>query len=150
MSQKTAHSLLSLCYVLHKYLTAISLSSNSLWDGGLFIRGEVWRLQCRRKDGEFHGTGDVKARTATSSTSPRPRPLWTSSRWKPPATCVYLHHLKNHSKKIARNYLNRRNDPRKSPLIWLSTSREEKYRLLNTTVKKAQPPIYGQCHLVSK
>lgn len=34
------------------------------------------------------------ARTTTSSMSPRPAARWISSRWRPPPTLLYLHHLK--------------------------------------------------------
>lgn len=42
---------------------------------------------------------------------PMPARPWISLRWRPPATCVYLHHLKDFGKNIIKIYLNRRIDP---------------------------------------
>lgn len=48
-----------------------------------------------------------------SWSSPVPARLWISSRWRPPMTCVYLHHLKNCRKNVIKIYLNRRIRPQR-------------------------------------
>ena len=52
-----------------------------------------------------------------SWSSPVPARLWISSRWRPPMTCVYLHHLKVQKKNVIKIYLNRRIEPQKIPLM---------------------------------
>lgn len=49
----------------------------------------------------------------TSPWFPAPVRPWTSSRWRPPRTCVYPHHLKVFAENIIKIYLNRRIDPQK-------------------------------------
>ena len=43
--------------------------------------------------------------------SPRLARRWTSSRWRPLPTCVYLHHLKDRKGNVIKIYLNRRIRP---------------------------------------
>ena len=52
-----------------------------------------------------------------SWSSPVPARLWISSRWRPPMTCVYLHHLKNCRKNVIKIYLNRRIVPQKTDAL---------------------------------
>ena len=59
------------------------------------------------------GENETCLRSLTASTFLRLVPLWTSSRWRPPTTCVYLHHLKDCGKNVIKIYLNRRIDPQK-------------------------------------
>ena len=57
----------------------------------------------------------ITAIRATSWLCPAPGRPWRSSRWRPPTTCVYLHHLKDCRKNVIKIYLNRRIIPQKSP-----------------------------------